>query len=146
MKIEVKIDEAALEPRIIIQTKEITEELMRWVKSINSLTEPYLMGYKNNSAEMLNPKEIVRIFAADKKIFAEKGKEEYLLRQRLYELENILEPKKFVRISNSEIINLKYVQKFDLSFSGTICIILSNGNITYTSRRYISRIKKNLGL
>ncbi|MEE3499403.1 MAG: LytTR family DNA-binding domain-containing protein, partial [Ruminococcus bromii] len=44
------------------------------------------------------------------------------------------------------IINLKKVRNFDLSLSGTICVTLSDGTATYVSRRYVSKIKKVLGL
>ncbi|MDE5616672.1 MAG: LytTR family transcriptional regulator, partial [Clostridia bacterium] len=54
--------------------------------------------------------------------------------------------KTIVRISNSEIINLKFVKKFDLSFNGTICVLFSNGSVTYVSRRYVSKIKNTLGI
>ena len=65
---------------------------------------------------------------------------------RLYEIEERLNPHQFVRISNSEIINLKRVDNFDLSFTGTICVKLSNGTTTYVSRRYVAKIKKILGI
>ncbi|MEG0366555.1 MAG: LytTR family DNA-binding domain-containing protein, partial [Coprobacillus sp.] len=70
----------------------------------------------------------------------------YLLKLRLYELEQRLSQSKFVRISHSEIINLNEVINFDLSFTGTIQVKLSNNNMTYVSRRYVSRIKKILGI
>ena len=73
-------------------------------------------------------------------------KGEYVLRLRLYELEKRLPSDQFVRISNSEIINLKKVNSFDLSLTGTICVRLSNGTTTYVSRRYVSKLKKILGI
>ena len=60
---------------------------------------------------------------------------------RLYELEERLD-NRFVRISNSEIVNLKKVKSLDLSFVGTICMELSNGEVSYVSRRYVSKMKK----
>lgn len=51
-----------------------------------------------------------------------------------------------MRISNGEIINLKKVRGFDLSFVGTICVTLSNGTVTYVSRRYVSKIKQLFGI
>ena len=51
-----------------------------------------------------------------------------------------------MRISNSEIVNLKKVRGFDLSFAGTICVSLSDGSVTYVSRRYVSKIKQVLGI
>ena len=62
------------------------------------------------------------------------------------ELEERLAKDRFVRISNSEIINLKQVKGFDLSFAGTICVTLSGGTVTYVSRRYVAKIKQVLGI
>ena len=39
-----------------------------------------------------------------------------------------------------------FVSRLDLSFVGTICMELSNGTVSYVSRRYVSKIKKVLGL
>ncbi|MGN1069556.1 MAG: LytTR family DNA-binding domain-containing protein, partial [Candidatus Fimadaptatus sp.] len=60
--------------------------------------------------------------------------------------EQRLASQSFVRISNGEIINLKKVRGFDLGFTGTICVSLSNGTVTYVSRRYVARIKQLLGI
>ena len=97
-------------------------------------------------AEILSPDDIIRIYAAGGKTFASVKEKEYTLRQRLYELEEQLTKRSFVRISNSEIINLKKVRNFDLSISGTICVTLSDSTVTYVSRRYVSKIKQVLGI
>lgn len=70
----------------------------------------------------------------------------YALRLRLYELEERLSPMRFVRISNSEIINLYLVKRLDLSLSGTICMELAGGATAFVSRRYVSKIKDILGI
>lgn len=54
--------------------------------------------------------------------------------------------KHFARISNSDIVNLKKVKEFNLSIVGTICVKLSNGTVTYVSRRFVSKIKQILGI
>ncbi len=89
---------------------------------------------------------MIRIYLNSGKVFAVTDKGEYVLRLRLYEIENLLLTDQFIRISNSEIINLKKVNNFDLSFTGTICVKLSNGVTTYVSRRYIPKLKKILGI
>ena len=94
----------------------------------------------------MEPADLIRIYANTGKIFAVTDKGEYTVRLRLYELEERLNPHQFVRISNSEIINLKRVNNFDLSFTGTIRVKLSNETVTYVSRRYISKLKKILGI
>ena len=100
-------------------------------------------GYK---VELLDPDHIVKIYAEDSKVFTQTDNGTYQIRLRLYEAEERLDNSKFVRISNSEIVNLKKVKSLDLSFVGTICMELSNGTVSYVSRRYVSKIKKVLGL
>ena len=60
--------------------------------------------------------------------------------------ENRLNKEHFIRISNSELINLKKVRNFDLSFVGTICVSLSDDTVSYVSRRYVAKIKQVLGI
>ena len=86
------------------------------------------------------------MYSSDGKIIAVTDEGEFFLRQRLYEMEERLDSSRFVRISNSEIINLKKVKSFDMSFAGTICVSMSDSAVTYVSRRYVSKIKKILGI
>ena len=68
------------------------------------------------------------------------------LKARLYELEERLAKKNFIRISNSEIVNFSKIKNFDLSLAGTITIIFKDGSKTYVSRRYVKKIKQFLGI
>ena len=61
-------------------------------------------------------------------------------------MEEQLDNRKFVRISNSEIVNIKKIKKLDTSLTGTICMYLEGEKMTYVSRRYVSKIKKVLGI
>ena len=146
MQVEIKIDDNCIEPKVIIITDKITDEITDILNTLSSKTSEVITGFYNNLAEILSPEEIIRIYAEGGKTFATVNKKEYVLRQRLYELEERLIKYRFVRISNSEIINLKKVRNFDLSLSGTICVTLSDGTVTYVSRRYVSKIKQVLGL
>lgn len=146
MKIEIKIDECCAEPRIVVVTDRVTDEINEIVKRISREPTQAIAGFCDEQAVLLEPSQIVRIYASNGKVYAEAEKVTYFLRLRLYEAEQRLASQSFVRISNSEIINLKKVQGFDLSFTGTICVSLSNGTMTYVSRRYVSKIKQILGI
>ena len=50
----------------------------------------------------------------------------------------------FVRISNSEIVNSGHIDRLDMSLTGTIKMCMENGDETYVSRRYVSKIKDEL--
>ena len=146
MQIEIKIDETLSEPRIIIMTNKITDEISELMQRLAEEKTRLLAGFKKETVSLLEQEKIIRIYAANSKVFAVTEDDEYQVRLRLYELEDRLDRKFFVRISNSEIINLRKIEEFDMSFTGTICVSLSNGAVTYVSRRYIAKIKQLLGL
>lgn len=146
MKIEIQIDSSCAEPKIIVMTDKMTDEVNNIVKSLSSEAPQMLAGFSDDTLEILEQQDIVRIYSEAGKIIAVTEKGDYTLRLRLYELEDRLDKKSFVRISHSEIINLKKVKRFDLSFAGTICVEMSNKATTYVSRRYVSKIKQLLGI
>ena len=146
MRVEIKIDSSCTEPEIIIMTASVTEEVNNILRKLSEDVPQIISGVRDGKVEVLEQADLVRIYANAGKVFAVTNKGEYALRLRLYELEDRLDADSFVRISNSEMINLKKVNHFDLGFTGTICVKLSDGTTTYVSRRYVSKVKKILGI
>ncbi len=146
MRVEIKIDSSCTEPEIIIMTASVTEEVNNILRKLSEDVPQIISGVRDGKVEVLEQADLVRIYANAGKVFAVTNKGEYALRLRLYELEERLDADSFVRISNSEMINLKKVNHFDLGFTGTICVKLSDGTTTYVSRRYVSKVKKILGI
>lgn len=146
MEVEIKLDSTYTETKVIILTADMNEEVRIIAKKLSENIPDIIKGIKNGKVEMLEENDLIQVYAKGGKVFAVTNKGEYALRKRLYEMEERLNQKQFVRISNSEVINLKKVENFDLNFAGTICVRLSNGTVTYVSRRYVKKIKKLLGL
>ncbi len=146
MQLEIKIDSSYTEPKIVILTASMTEDVNMILNKLSDHVPQIISGSRDNKIEVIEQADLIRIYTNAGKVFAVTNKGEYALRLRLYEIEEQLPPHQFVRISNSEIINLKNVNNFDFSFTGTICVKLSNGTTTYVSRRYVSKIKKILGI
>lgn len=146
MQVEIKIDAACKEPKIIIITDKMTDAISALVEKISEKSPQILSGFRGDTLEILEQSDIIRLYAAAGKVYAKTVNGEYTLRLRLYELEERLDKDMFVRISNSEIINLKKVKSFDLSFTGTICVTFLDGTAAYVSRRYVRKIKQVLGI
>lgn len=148
MKLNIKIDTSVEEPEALIITPRMSEEVNKIVDYIGRLNgEPTVISdVKDDKVEILEQGEFIRAYAEGGKVFVRTEKSLYQIRLRLYELEERLDGSIFVRISNSEIVNLKKVKSIDLSFVGTICMEMSDGDVSYVSRRYVSKIKKILGL
>ncbi len=146
MQVEIKIENSCKEPKIIILTPSMTEEVYSLIKKLSDDVPQVITGTRNGKHEVLEQADLIRIYAENGKVVAITSNGAYTLRMRLYEIEDKLNPHQFVRISNSEIINLKKVLNFDFSFTGTICVKLLNDSTTYVSRRYVAKIKKLLGI
>lgn len=146
MQVEIKIDSAYVEPKIIIMTAAMTEDVNIIIEKLSKETPQIISGSKNEKIEVIEQEDLIRVYSNSGKVFAVTDKGEYTTRLRLYEMEERLNSNQFVRISNSEIINFKKVKNFDLSFTGTICVEFMNGTTTYVSRRYVSKIKTILGI
>lgn len=146
MQLEIKLDPAYPEPKVVLLTAAMTDEVNQIVSRLSDQTPRILSGIRQEKLEVIDQNDLIRIYASAGKVFAVTGKGEYTLRLRLYELEQRLDPSRFVRISNSEIVNIRKVASFDLRYTGTICVALQNGTVTYASRRYVPQIKKLLGV
>lgn len=146
MKIEVKVDAACREPMVVVYTDKVTDEVQSIVRRLSQDAPQVIVGFREEDAVLLAEEEVQRIFAEGGKVFAETADGRFTLRLRLYELEERLDAKRFVRISNAEIVNLSWIRGFDLSFAGTICVRMKSGEQTYVSRRYVAKIKQVLGL
>ncbi|GHU54111.1 transcriptional regulator [Clostridia bacterium] len=146
MKVEIKIDGQCEETTVIVIAKELSEEVNELAKMLSNSRLQLIVGFKDNNAVVVEVEKIIRIYAANQKVYIVADDGEYVSRLRLYEFEERLPHNTFVRVSNSEIINLQKVKDFDLSFSGSICVRFINGKTTYVSRRYVAKIKTMLGM
>ena len=93
---------------------------------------------------ILHQNEIETIYSEGGKIYVRCNNEIYNIKNRLYELDTLLDKKMFVRISNSEIVNFNKVENIDFKIVGTLILNFKSGNKAYASRRYIPKIKEFL--
>ncbi len=88
--------------------------------------------------------EVYYIEAVDNKVFIYCAKQVYETKQKLYELEEILVQKRFLRISKSILLNLMKVQALKPALNGRFSAILPGGEEIIISRKYVSNLKKTL--
>ena len=145
MKIDITLDPVLEELLVKVLSPGETEELR---VLLARLEEPQrLLGFREGRAVPLDPGAVLRFYGEDKEVRAQTlGGEIYTVRLRLYELEERLPRREFIRVSYSEIVNWKKVTALDLSLSGTIRVTLEGGVVTYVSRRYVKKIKEVLGI
>jgi DNA-binding LytR/AlgR family response regulator len=146
MKFDVKIDEKCAETSVTIVAREMGDEVNELLNRLSSQQPHLITGVLDDNVIVVEADKIIRVYAENKKVYISTDDGEYYSKLRLYQFEERLPANEFVRISNSEIVNLKKIRDFDLSFSGSICVRFQSGCTTFVSRRYVSKIKNILGM
>ena len=147
--IDIQIDAACDEPKVVIRTSRMTPEIDGIVHAIqNCADSQYAMvtAYDGDTMVLLSQREIIRIYNENRKLIVRTERGDFVARKTLTEVESVLNANRFLRISRSEIINLYKVSDFDFSLSGTIRVHFDDGSSTWVSRRYVRSIQQLLGL
>ena len=76
-----------------------------------------------------------------RKVVVQTDDAQYTVKKTVSDLEEKLNPKRFLRISQSEIINLYKVKCFDIGIAGTVGVEFDNGMKSWASRSRVKDIK-----
>ena len=138
----------------LIIDKEKEEEIVATVHSRSALTDEIealisrhtacIPGYTEDDIKMLSVSEIACITVQDGKTYAiDTGNCRYRLKHRLYELEDVL-PASFTRINKSALANETQLDRFAVTFAGSVDAVFKCGYREYVSRRCFAQIKRRL--
>ena len=99
-------------------------------------------GYTEDDIKLLPVSEIECITVLDGKTFAiDSENRRYRLKQRLYELEQQL-PTSFIRINKSALANEARLDRFRVTYAGSVDAVFKCGYTEYVSRRCFAQIKR----
>ena len=122
----------------------LVDEIERLVLQDNISDQ--LPGYVDDEITMLVISDIECFVVENEKTYAIcKNRKRYLIRKRLYELEDRL-PGYFERISKSAIANWKKIAKFKVQLSGAVDAVFQSGYVECISRRCFAELKRRYGL
>ncbi len=126
-----------------IRCHEVSEEVREIVAFVKS-RQGQLSGIQEGKQYEVPVTDICYIEAVDEKVFLYTIKQVYETRQRLYELEEVLKEKYFLRVSKSLLLNLMKVKSIKPALNGRLTAVLKNGEEIIISRKYVPALKKAL--
>ena len=101
-------------------------------------------GYTEDNIKMLSFSKIECVTVLEGKTYAiDENNNRYRLKLRLYELEGML-PQCFIRINKSTLANEQRLDRFMVTYAGSVDAIFKCGYREYVSRRCFSEIKRRL--
>ena len=146
MKFRVIIDKAKEEE--VVATVHRRTDLIDEIESLIFRDEQTdaLAAYQEDEIRLLELNDVECITADDGKVYASAdGGKRYLLKKRLYEIEESLPPE-FIRINKSSIANRKRIRRFTTAISGAVDVEFKSGFKEYVSRRCFADLKRRYGL
>jgi DNA-binding LytR/AlgR family response regulator len=145
--IEVVINEKYIDPKVTIRTRSNTRQVENIIYAIENASEndfPQIVANSDDKLFFISQRDIVRIYAENRRVYLQTCDALYTVKRTLTGLEEDLNPGRFLRTSQSEIINLFKVKSFDVSFSGTIGVEFDCGIKSWISRSRIKQVRAML--
>lgn len=147
MKVKLAISPEIVEDLVTIEAQTMSEQVTHLVSYIQNLDKQTsrLTVKKGEQVYLVEHDEIVRLYLEDKVLQVETVGDYFTSNLRLYQVKEDL-PANFLQISQSEIIHIKQLDHLKLTANGLVKLVMKNGSVTYSSRRYLKVIKERLGL
>jgi len=145
MKISIENISAHEEEEVIIRCYEVNDEILELMNKLKT-EKNILIGYNGDSIYQLNLSSVYYFESVDNKVFIYCRNEIYECKQKLYELEQICDHRRFFRASKSTIVNISKISHVKPSLSGRFETTMENGEKVLVSRQYVPMLKSKLGL
>lgn len=144
-KVDIVIDKLLAVKHVIISCNEFSKEISRIKEYAEQIENTITVKIGNDKMQII-PTEIFYIESVDKHtfIYLESGVGESSL--RLYELEEMLNKSKFLRVSKSCIVNMVNVKSISVMINRNLTLTMSNGEKVIVSRRYVKKMNELIGM
>ena len=101
---------------------------------------------RNGETYILDANQILYIEAVERKTFIYTETDMYESELKLYEVEEQLLERDFLRISKQSIVNLRMIKSLKADINRKIKLTLKNGEQIMVSRMYSDDLRKKLGV
>ena len=145
MKIEIDINEKYNDTEVLIRANKLDGDLERLVAMMR-MVNMQIGVRKNDETYLLDTEKIFYIEAVERKTFVYTEDELYESDLKLYEIEQELLERDFIRISKQSIVNIRKIKSLKSDINRKIRITLKNDEQIIVSRLYSDELRRKLGL
>ena len=128
---------------VLIRCREITDEVLE-IESFVKSRQGSLSAVSEEKQYEIAVTDVCYIESVDGKVFLYTNDKVYETAYRIYELEEMLKAKHFLRISKPMIVNLMKIRSIQPAFNGRFTAVLSSGEKIIISRNYVKALKAAL--
>lgn len=146
MKISIQIDDSLDECEVIIKAKELNSEVAGIQRALSGISSSRgEIVFMKDDTEYYFPVDKILFFETDSnKVFAHTAQDAFEVRQKLYELEELL-PSYFLRVSKSTILNTRKVFGLTRNVTASSRVDFAGSQKSvYVSRNFYKPLKEML--
>ena len=144
MKINLDIDGKYDDTEVIIRAPHLNNDIERMVAMMRMI-DMQIAVRRDGETILLETDKILYVEAVDRKTFVYTSSDTYESELKLYELEQELVQRDFLRISKQSIVNLRKIKSLRTDVNRKIRITLANGEQIVVSRMYSDELRRKLG-
>ena len=139
---DVEIEQVGRERKeqVLIRCHAVTEEVREIAAFVKS-RQGSLTGVKDSRQYEIAVSDIYYFESVDGKTFLYTKDQVYETSYRIYELESMLRPKNFLRVSTSMLLNLMKIRSIQSALNGRFAAVLLSGEEVIISRNYVKGLR-----
>ena len=145
MKIDIDINDQYPETSVTIHAPRLSQDIEKLIALMRML-DMQVSAEKNGETYILDANKILYIEAVERKTFIYTETEMYESELKLYEVEEQLLERDFLRVSKQTIVNLRMIKSLKADINRKIRLTLQNGEQIMVSRMYSDELRQKLGV
>ena len=139
MRIDIDINDQYPDTSVTIHAPRLSQD-------IEKMIDMQISAERNGETYILDANQILYIEAVERKTFIYTETDMYESELKLYEVEEQLLERDFLRISKQSIVNLRMIKSLKADINRKIKLTLKNGEQIMVSRMYADELRAKLGV
>ena len=145
MRIDIDINDQYPDTSVTIYAPRLSQDIEKMIAMMRML-DMQISAERNGETYILDANQILYIEAVERKTFIYTETDMYESELKLYEVEEQLLERDFLRISKQSIVNLRMIKSLKADINRKIKLTLKNGEQIMVSRMYADELRAKLGV
>ncbi len=130
----------------IVFSEEQAEKVNRMLDSIVKGEDIFISVESDEGIKHIESRRIHYFMIENEEVVANLMKHQFTVKMKLYELEEMLKNKYFIRVSKYALVNINKIDYIKPAFNSKLVLLMKNGDSVEVNRRYYKAFKQTLKL
>lgn len=130
----------------IIFNEKDTDKIIEIIEALVKKEDIMIQVFNSVGQKQVSSTLIEYFIVENDEINAFVGQEKYAIKMKLYEIEELLSDKPFIRVSKYAMVNVNQIDYIKPALNSKLLLLMKNGDELEVNRRYYKSFKKTLNI